>query len=59
MPQKMILAWEKKVRLTHPHFKKKGLLEHLQKNKYNASYPIQQFISIIQEKHDIKYWNVK
>lgn len=37
----MTLAWEKKVRLTHLYFKIKTLLEHLQKNKYKALYPIQ------------------
>lgn len=41
MPQKMILAWKRKVRLTHLCFKKKMLLKYLQKSKYNAFYSVQ------------------
>lgn len=41
IPQKMVLAWEKKVRLTHLYFTLEMLLEHLQMKKHNALQLIQ------------------
>lgn len=41
--QRMVLAWEKKVRLTHLYFILEMLLQHLQMNKHNALHLIQNF----------------
>lgn len=43
IPQKMLLAWEKKVRLIHLYFNLEMLLEHLQMNKHNALQLIKNF----------------
>lgn len=55
-----IVAWKKKVRLTHLNFKKETLLDHLEKNKYNVLHTKNEnYHHTLQEKHYTKYLNDK